>query len=62
MQHVALLQGIDLFGIFEKLAFSSKLPLRRRIAQLGTFSVDPGILVSLYASTHHPNTTLATGE
>ena len=26
------------------------------------FSVDPGVLVSLYASAHHPYTTLATGE
>ena len=46
----------------EKPAFSSTLPLRRHIARLGTFSVDPGILVSLYASAHHPCTTLATGE
>ena len=45
-----------------KLAFSSRLPLRRHIARWGTFSVDPGILVSLYASAHHPYTTLATGE
>ena len=46
----------------EKLAFLSRLPLRRHIARWGTFSVDPGILVSLYASAHHPYTTLATGE
>ena len=46
----------------ETLAFSSRQPLRRHIAQLGTFSVNPGILVSLYASAHHPYTTLATGE
>ena len=46
----------------EKLAFSSRLPLRRHIARWGTFSVDPGIVVSLYASAHHPYTTLATGE
>ena len=46
----------------EKLAFSSRLPLRRHIAWLGTFSVDPGIVVSFYASAHHPHTTLATGE
>ena len=26
------------------------------------FSVDPGILLSLYASAHHPHTTVATGE
>ena len=45
----------------EKLAFSS-LPLSHHIAWWGTFSVDPGILVSLYASAHHPYTTLATGE
>ena len=44
------------------LAFSSRLPLRRHhIAWLGTFSVDPNILVSLYASAHHPHATLATG-
>ena len=42
----------------EKLAFSSTLPLRHHIAQWGTFSVDPGILLSLYASAHHPYTTL----
>ena len=42
----------------EKLAFSSRLPLRCRIAWLGMFSVDSGILVSLYASAHHPHTTL----
>ena len=46
----------------EKLAFLSRLPLRRHIAWLGRFSVDPGILVSLHASAHHPYTTLATGE
>ena len=46
----------------EKLVFSSRLPLRRQIARWGTFSVDPGVLVSLYASAHHPYTTLATGE
>ena len=38
----------------EKLAFSSRLPLRRHIARWGTFSVDPSIVVSLYASAHHP--------
>ena len=46
----------------EKLAFSSRLPLRRHIARLGTFSVDPGIVVSFYASAHHPQTTLAIDE
>ena len=45
-----------------KLVFLSKLPLRRHIARWGTFSVEPGILVSLYASAHHPYTTLATSE
>ena len=33
------------------------LPLRRCFSRWGTFSVDPGILVSLYARTHHPYTT-----
>ena len=37
----------------------SRLPLRCHIAKLATFSVDPGILISLYASAHHPYTTLA---
>ena len=46
----------------EKLAFSLRLPLRRHIARLGMFSVDPGIVVSLYASAHHPYTTLAIDE
>ena len=46
----------------EKLAFLLRLSLRCHIARWGTFSVDPGILVSLYASAHHPHTTLATGE
>ena len=46
----------------EKLAFSPRLPLRHHIARIATFSVDPGILVSLYASAHHPHTTLATCE
>ena len=46
----------------EKLAFLSRLPLRRHIARWGTFSVDPGILVSLYASAHHPYTILAIDE
>ena len=46
----------------EKLAFLSRLPLRRHIARLGTFSVDPGIVVSLFASAHHPHTTLAIDE
>ena len=46
----------------EKLAFLSRLPLSHHIARWGMFSVDPGILVSLYTSAHHPYTTLATGE
>ena len=46
----------------EKLAFSSRLPLRRHIARFGMFSVDSGIVVSFYASTHHPHTTLAIDE
>ena len=46
----------------EKLVFSSRLPLRCHIAQVGTFSVDPGIVVSFYASAHHPYTTLAIDE
>ena len=46
----------------EKQAFSSRLPLSRHIAQLATYPIDPGILISLYASAHHPYTTLATGE
>ena len=45
-----------------KLPFLSTMPLRCHIARWGTFSVDPGILLSLYASAHHPCTTLATGE
>ena len=43
-------------------AFLLRLPLSRHIARLATFSIDPGILISLYASAHHPYTTLATGE
>ena len=46
----------------EKLAFSLRLPLRRHIGRLGMFSVDPGIVVSFYASAHHPHTTLAIDE
>ena len=46
----------------EKLAFSSRLPLRRHIARLGTFSVDPGIVVRFYASAHHLYTTVAIDE
>ena len=46
----------------EKLAFLSRLLVRRHIARLGTFSVDPSIVVSLYESTHHPQTTLAIDE
>ena len=46
----------------EKLALSSRPPLRGHIARWGTFSVDSGIVISLYASAHHPYTTLATGE
>ena len=44
------------------MAFSSGQPLKRHVARWGTFSVDSGIVVSLYASAHHPYTTLATGE
>ena len=44
-----------------KMAFSLRLLLRCPIARLGTFSVDPGILVSYYASVYHPHTTVATG-
>ena len=46
----------------EKMAFSLRLPLRRHIVRLDTFSVNPGIVVSLYASTRHPYTTLAIDE
>ena len=46
----------------KKLAFLSRLSLRCHIARLGTFSVNAGILVGLYASTHYPYTTLVTGE
>ena len=46
----------------EKLAFLSRLPLSLHIAWLATFSIYPGILISFYASAHHPYTTLATGE
>ena len=46
----------------EKWGFSSRLLLRHHIAWWDTFSIDPGILVSLYASAHHPYTTLTTGE
>ena len=46
----------------EELAFSLRMPLRRHIARLGMFSVDPGIVVSFYASAHHPYTTLAIDE
>ena len=46
----------------EKLVFLLRLPLRHHIAWLGTFSVDPGIIVCFYASTHHPHTTLVIDE
>ena len=46
----------------EKQAFSSRLPLSRHFAPLAAFSIVPGIIISLYASAHHPYTTLATGE
>ena len=46
----------------EKLVFLSRLPLRHHIARLGTFSVDPGIVVSFCASAHHPHTSLVTDE
>ena len=46
----------------EKLAFSPGLPLKCHIAWLGTFSVDPGIVVSFFASAPHPYTTLAIDE
>ena len=36
----------------ENWCFLLRLPLRSHIARLGTFSVDPGIFVSLYASAH----------
>ena len=54
--------SLEVWDSKEKLEFLSRLPLRRHIARWGTFSVDPGILVSFYASIHHPYTTLATGE
>ena len=46
----------------EKLTFLSRLPLRRHIARLGMFSVNPGIVVSFLASTHHPHTTIVIDE
>ena len=54
--------SLKVLGSEERLAFSSRLPLRHHIAWLGTFSVDPGIIVSFYASDHHPHTTLVIGE
>ena len=44
---------------FVETASASELPY---IAWLATFSIDPGILISLYASAHCPYTTLATSE
>lgn len=41
----------------EKPVFMSRLPLRCHIAQLATFLVDPGNLLSLYARAYHPHTT-----
>ena len=41
----------------EKLAFLSRLPLRR-----DAILYDPGIVVSFYASAHHPHTTKAIDE
>ena len=46
----------------EKQAFSSRLILSSHIARLAMYPIDPGILISLYASAHLPYTTLATGE
>ena len=46
----------------EKPSFSARLPLRCHIMKLATFSVNPGTLISLYESTYHPYTILATGE
>ena len=46
----------------EKQAFSSRLPLSCHIARLATYPIDPGILISLYASTHLSYTILATSE
>ena len=43
----------------EKPAFLLRLPLRHHIAWFGTFSVDPGHVVSFYANAYHPHTTLA---
>ena len=46
----------------EKLVLLLRLPLSCHIVQLVMFSINPGIFISLNASTHHPYTTLATGE
>ena len=45
----------------KKLMFYSRLPLRRYIAQLATFEVDPGIILSLSANEDYLHTILATG-
>ena len=62
-EHLYSQISLEVWDSEEKLAFSLRLPLRCHIAQLvGMFSVDPGIVVSFYASTHHPHTTLAIDE
>ena len=61
-EHLYSQTSIKAWDSKEKQAFSSRLPLSRHIAWLATYPIDPGILISLYASAHHPYTTLATSE
>ena len=64
VENVYIVKSVQKFDTAKKnrTSFSSRLPLRRHFAKLATFSVDPGVLISLYASDYHPYTILATGE
>ena len=61
-EHLYSQTSLKAWDCKEKQEFSSRLPLSRHIARLATYPIDPGILISLFASAHHPYTTLATGE
>ena len=61
-EHLCSQTSLKAWDSEEKQVFLSRLPLSCHIAQLATYPIDPGILISLYTSAHHPYTTLATGE
>ena len=61
-EHLYCQTSLKAWDSEEKPVFSSRMPLSYHIAWLTTYPIAPCILTSLYATAHHPYTTLATGK